>query len=176
VEYSSLLAVDPMDRLSHERQNAPSFLLTKAPKDLPANSEVVEFAFVIRSSVHSPPLWPTNCVLHRRATPEDDEQSRNGDAYYPAPLHTDGLQIAARRTADGGRMLRRRCSGPLVRETFDDFREESAAIGSARRGNNCGRIAYSGVRANRLRPPSGSPVNASRDAAKGRSHIRKNSR
>lgn len=49
-------------------------------------------------------------------------------------------------------MLWRRRSGPFVRETFDDFREERAAICSARRGINWGSIAYSGVRANRLRP------------------------
>jgi hypothetical protein len=56
------------DRLSLERTECPSPQSTPAPNTDAASSEVVEFPF-FRSSVLSPPLWPTNCVLHRRARP-----------------------------------------------------------------------------------------------------------
>ena len=49
-------------------------------------------------------------------------------------------------------MLCFRCSGLLVRETFDDLREETARQCAATRCINCGYIEDALVRANRLRP------------------------
>jgi hypothetical protein len=146
----------------------PLVFLTPAPRDHAANSEMVEFICVRQILFPSPPRWPTNCLLHQRAAPEDHSQSWNGDVYHPAPLHAEGLYIAARTKAEGGPMLCRRCSGRRVRETFDDLREEVARICSARRCSNCGRIEYSVVRANRLRVPSGTTVDASRDVQEGK--------
>jgi len=51
-------------------------------------------------------------------------------------------------------MLCQRCSGLLVRETFDDLREETGLICLATRCINCGYIEDPVVRANRLRPPT----------------------
>ena len=52
-------------------------------------------------------------------------------------------------------MLCQRCRGLLIRETFDDLREEAASMCPATRCINCGYIEDSVVRANRLRPPAG---------------------
>ncbi len=73
-------------------------------------------------------------------------------------------------------MLCRRCSGRLVRETFDDLREDIARLCSARRCSNCGRIEYAVVRANRLRAPSGTTVDASRHVQERRSPLPQHSR
>jgi hypothetical protein len=51
-------------------------------------------------------------------------------------------------------MLCQRCSGLLVRETFDDLREGTGCLCPAIRCINCGYIEDSVVRANRLRPPA----------------------
>jgi hypothetical protein len=48
-------------------------------------------------------------------------------------------------------MLCQRCRGLLVRETFDDLREETARMCLATRCINCGYIEDPVVRANRLR-------------------------
>lgn len=48
-------------------------------------------------------------------------------------------------------MLCQRCRGLLVRETFDDLREEIGRMTPATRCINCGCIEDSVVRANRLR-------------------------
>ena len=50
-------------------------------------------------------------------------------------------------------MLCQRCRGLLVRETFDDRKEETDRMCPATRCINCGCIEDSVVRANRLRPP-----------------------
>ena len=73
-------------------------------------------------------------------------------------------------------MLCRRCSGRLVRETFDDLREDIARLCSARRCSNCGRIEYSVVRANRLRFPRGTTVDASREVQEGKSLLQQHAR
>jgi hypothetical protein len=51
-------------------------------------------------------------------------------------------------------MLCQRCRGLLVRETFDDLKEETDRMCPATRCINCGHIEDSVVRANRLRPPA----------------------
>ena len=51
-------------------------------------------------------------------------------------------------------MLCQRCSGLLVRETFDDLRAETGRMCLATRCINCGYIGDSVVRANRLHPPA----------------------
>ena len=51
-------------------------------------------------------------------------------------------------------MLCQRCRGLLVRETFDDLREEIGCMSPATRCINCGCIEDSVVRANRLRSPA----------------------
>ena len=51
-------------------------------------------------------------------------------------------------------MLCQRCRGLLVRETFDELREEIGRMSPATRCINCGCIEDSVVRANRLRPPA----------------------
>lgn len=73
-------------------------------------------------------------------------------------------------------MLCRRCSGTRTRETFADLREETARLCSATRCSNCGSIEYSVVRANRLRPASGTMVDASRDVQERRSLLHQHSR
>ena len=169
-------AVHPRDRLSREQTECPLFLLIPAPRDHAANSAIVEFICVRPLLFPSPSRWPTNCLLHQRATPEDHNQSWNGDVSHPAPLHPDERYIAARTKAEGGPMLCRRCSGPLVRETVDDLREDIARLCSARRCSNCGRIEYSVVRANRLRFPSGTTVDASREVQEGKSLLQQHAR
>lgn len=49
-------------------------------------------------------------------------------------------------------MLCQRCSGLLVRETFDDLRVETGHICMAARCINCGYIGDAVVHANRLHP------------------------
>ena len=169
-------AVHPRDRLSREQTECPLFLLSPAPRDHAANSEIVEFICVRQILFPSPSLWPTNCLLHQRAAPEDDNQSWNGDVYHPAPLHPDELYIAASTKAEGGPMLCRRCSGRRVGETFANLREETPRVCSARRCSNCGSLEYSVVRANRLRPASGTTLDASRDVQDGRSLLHQHSR
>ena len=73
-------------------------------------------------------------------------------------------------------MLCRRCSGRRVRETVGDLREDTARLCSAIRCSNCGSIEYSVVRANRLRPASGTALDASRDVQEGRSLLHQHSR
>ena len=51
-------------------------------------------------------------------------------------------------------MLCQRCSGLLVRETFDDLRVEAGRICMATRCVNCGYIEDAVVHANRLHPPA----------------------
>ena len=51
-------------------------------------------------------------------------------------------------------MLCQRCSGLLVRETFDDLRSETGGICLATRCINCGYIGDAVVQANRLHPPT----------------------
>ncbi len=51
-------------------------------------------------------------------------------------------------------MICQRCSGLLVRETFDDLRVETGRIGTATRCINCGYIGDAVVHANRLHPPT----------------------
>ena len=72
-------------------------------------------------------------------------------------------------------MICQRCRGLLVHETFGDLREESGCMCPATRCINCGYIEDSVVRANRLRPPYGKTVDASRDRQAGRSRVPKTS-
>ena len=73
-------------------------------------------------------------------------------------------------------MFGRRCSGRRVRETFADRREDTACLCFATRCSNCGSIEYSVVRANRLRPASGTTVDASRDVQERKSFLPQHSR
>lgn len=51
-------------------------------------------------------------------------------------------------------MLCQRCSGLLVRETFDDLRVETGRMCMATRCINCGYIADELVRVHHLHPPA----------------------
>jgi hypothetical protein len=63
-------------------------------------------------------------------------------------------------------MLCQRCKGLLVREAFDDLREERGLMVMATRCINCGFIGDSVVRANRLRPPAAKRAVPRRSARK----------